>query len=115
MELIDHQVLHGDQGEAGIPPVKVVLHYPGLVVLAPGGGVAPPALARHRPGIGVQQVLGLVEKLPLFRLIGAVHPVGVLELLNIQLEDDHGVHVADAVMLGEGQHGKRLVGLPVEQ
>ena len=115
VELVDEQILRGDQGLAGVPPVEVVLDYAGLVVLAPGGGVAPAALAGDGPGVGVQKVLVAVEDLPLLRLVGTVHPVGVLKGLNVQLEDDHGVDVADAVVLGEGQHGVGLLGVPLKQ
>ena len=115
VELVDDEVLHGNQRRRQVPPVEVVPDHPGLVVLAPGGGVAPPALAGDGLGVRVQEVLALVEDLSLFRLIGAVHPVGVLEFLDIQLKDDHGIHIADPVPLGEGQHGEGFDGLPVEQ
>ena len=108
MELVDDQVLHGDEGLAGVAPVEVVLDHPGLVVLAPGGGVAPPALAGDGPGVGVQQVLAPVEDEALVRLVGPADPVGVLEFLDVQLEDNHGVHVADAVVPGKGQHVQYL-------
>ncbi len=115
VELVDDDVLHRDQGAAHAAPVKVVPDHAGLVVLAPGGGVAPAALAGDGLGVGVQQVLGVVKDQPPLRLIGAVHPVGVFKLLDVQLEDDHGVHVADAVVLGEGEDGVGLLGLPLEQ
>ena len=115
VELVDDQVLHGDQGLLAVTPVEVVLHHPGLVVLAPGGGVPPLALPGHRLGVGVQQIPGLVKNHPLPGVVGAVHPVGVLKLLNVQLEHDHGVDVSNAVVLGEGEDGKGLVLRPVEQ
>ena len=84
-------------------------------MLAPGGGVPPLALARHRLGVGVQQVLAFVEHQPLLGVVGAVHPVGVLEFLNVQLEHDHGVDITDAVVLGEGEHGEGLVLFPMKE
>ena len=84
-------------------------------MLAVGGGVAPFALAGDRLGIGVKKVLALVKDLACLRLIGAIHPVGVLKLLDVQLEDDHGVHVADPAALGEGEDREGLRLLPVEQ
>ena len=115
MELVDDKVLHGDQGRTGVLPVKVILHHPGPVVLAVGRGLSPPALPSHRFGIGVQQVTAFVENQPPFRLIGTVHPVGVLELLDIQFEHDHGVHIADAVALGKGQRREGLRLSPAKQ
>ena len=115
VEFVDHQVLHGDKRGLQVAPVKVVLHYPGLVVLPPGGAAAPLALTGDGLGVGVQEVLAFVKDFALFRLIGSVYPVGVLKILNVQLEDDHGVDVADAVVLGEGQHGEGRLLLPVKQ
>ena len=57
----------------------------------------------------------MVKNQPLFRLVGTVHPVGILKLLNIQLEDDHGIDIADAVVPGERQNGKGFLRLPLEQ
>ena len=115
MELVDNEVLHGNEGQMGVLPVEVVLYHPRLVVLPPGGGVAPAALPGDSLGVGVQQVLGAVKDEPLLRLIGAVHPVGVLKFLNVQLEHDHGVHIADPVALGEREHRKGLLGPPLEE
>ena len=115
MELIDDEVLHGNQGSADIAPVEVVLHHSGLVVLAVGRRFAPGALASHRLGVGVQQVLALVKDKPPLRLIGAVHPVSVLKLLNVQLEHNHGVHITNSVVLREGEHREGLRLLSVEQ
>ena len=115
VELVDDKVLHGDQGRTGVLPVKVVLHHPGPVVLAVGRGLSPPALPGHRLGIGVQQVTAFVENQPPFRLIGTVHPVGVLKLLDVQLKHDHGVHIADAVALGKGQRREGLRLPPAKQ
>ncbi len=115
VELVDDEVLRGDEGLAHIAPVKVVLHHPGLVVLAMGSGIAPAALAGDRLGVGVQQIAAFVKNQALFRLVGAVNPVGVLKFLDVQLEHNHGVHIADAVVLGEGEDGEGLVLRPVEQ
>ena len=115
MELVDDQVLHGNQRLGHIFPVEVVLDHPGLVVLALGGGGPPPALAGDRFGVGVQQILAPVEDQPTLGIVRAVYPVGVLKLLNVQLEHDHGVDIADAVVGGEGEDGKGLVLFPVEE
>ena len=115
VELVNDEVLGGDEGLVQLAPVEVILHHPGLVVLAVGGGLAPVALAGDRFGVGVQQVAAFVEDKAPFRLIGPIHPVGVLKLLDVQLEHDHGVHISDAVVVGEGEDGEGLVLLPVEE
>ena len=115
MKLVNHQILHGDQGPGHVAPVEVVLHHPGPVVLVHDGLHAPLALSRHRPGVRVQEVAGLVENQALLHVPGAVHPEGVLELLNVQLEYNHGVHVSDAVAVREGQDGVGLLLPPLEE
>ncbi len=115
VEFVNDQVFHGNEGPGEVAPVEVVLHHPGFVVLAGAVLHAPLALARYRPGIGVQKVLGLVEDQAFLRVPGAVHPEGVLELLDVQLEDDHGIHVPDAVPLWEGENGVGLGFPPVEE
>ena len=115
VEFIDDEILHGNQGRPGGLPVKVVLHHSGPVVLAVGRGLSPLALSCHRLGIGVQQIAVFVKNQSLFRLVGTVHPVGILKLLDIQLEHNHGIYVANAVVPGKGQHRKGVRRSPVKQ
>ena len=116
VEFVDNQVLHGQEGLVIAPPVEVVLDHPGLVVLTARGGLdAPLALAGDCLGVGVQQIAASVEKQALGGVVGALHPVGVLKLVDVQLEDDHRVDIADPVVFGEGNHGVGLVRLPVEE
>ena len=115
MKLVNHQVLHGNQRPGHVAPVEVVLDHPGLVMLVHGGLNPPLALARHRPGVGVQQVFRLIENNAPGGVSGTVYPEGILELLDVQLEHDHGVHISDAVTLREGENGVRLRLLPPEE
>ena len=107
--LVDDHVPEGQMWVVKIPPVKDVLHHPGVVGAAGGLVAAPDALAGDRPGVGVQQVLGLVKEQTPVRVVGAVHPVGVLDLIDVQVKDDHGEGVADAEVLREGENGKGLL------
>ena len=84
-------------------------------MLAARQRVPPPALSCHRFGVGVQQISGLVKYKPLFRFIGAVHPVRILKFTDIQLEYNHGIHIADAVMLWKGKDRVGLLLRPPEQ
>ena len=81
MKLIDHQVAHGPGGLGHISPVKNISDYAGMVgtCLFP----APDPLPRHRAGVRVQQNGVFVKGQPVLRLKGAVHLVGILELLNV--------------------------------
>ena len=47
--------------------------------------------------------------------MGSVHPVSVLELPDVQAKHDHGIHVADLVLLRERQHGVGLPALTLKQ
>ena len=75
----------------------------------------PPALSGNRLGIGVQQIPGLIKYKPFFRFIWAVHPVRILKFTDIQPEHNHGVHIANAVMLWKGQDRIRLLLCPPKQ
>ena len=103
---------HVPEGEMGVmkgPPVEDVLHHPGVIGEAGSLVAAPYALSRDRPGVGVQQVLGLVEEQAPVRVVRTVHPVGVLDLVDVQVKDDHGEGVADTEVIGKGQDGKGLL------
>ena len=115
MELVDHQVLHGDQGPGHVAPVEVVFHHAGLVVLAGAVFHAPLALSRYSAGIRVQKILGLIKEQAFLHVFGTVHPEGVLKFLDVQLKHDHRVHIADAVTLRKGEDGVGLRLLPPEQ
>ena len=114
MKLVYDQVLHGDQRLGVITPVKVILYHPGLVTLAQSWRLTPKALSGYCFCIWVQQVFGWVKDQPLFRLPRSSHPISVLKLPNVQLEYDHGVDIADSVMLRKWQHGIRLILGPPE-
>ena len=104
--LVDDHVPEGQMRVVKIPPVEDVLHHPGVVGATGGLVAAPDALAGDRPGVGVQQVFGFVEEQTPVRVVGAVHPIGVLDLIDVQVKDDHGEGVADAEVLREGENGK---------
>ena len=48
--------------------------------------------------------MAFVKQKPFCRVIGPVHPVGILKLLYIQPEHDHGIYVADPVVFRKRQH-----------
>ncbi len=56
-----------------------------------------------------------IEQEPVLRLIGPVYLVGILEILDIQPEDDHGVHVPDFIGLRKGKPGIGGGSVPVEE
>ncbi len=115
MELIDNQILHRQKRRLQVLPVKIIFNHAGLIMLIHRGGSPPHALTRNSLGIRIQKITVLIKNQPLFRLVGPVHPVSVFKFFNIQFKNNHGIHIADAVMLRKRKHGKRLILFPVEQ
>ena len=114
VQLVDHQVLKRHVPVAEARPVKSVAHHARAVGAGEALG-APDALARDGPGVGVQEAAGLVEEQAAGRVVRPVHPVGVLRVLDVQPEDDHGEGVADAAVLREGEDGIGLRLAPAEE
>ena len=76
---------------------------------------SPLALTGDCAGVRIEQDLCLVEAEPFFFIIGTVQPVGVLELLHVQTEHDHGVDEADLIVIRKFQGGERFLRFPVEE
>ena len=115
MELINHQILHGDPGICLQAPVKVVPDDPGLIEGAGRVQGAPYTLAGDSPGIDIQQYILPAEAKPVLRVPGTVRPVGVLKFLDIQIEDHHGIDIADPVAVRERQDSVGFPFGPVEE
>ena len=113
MELIDNQIAHLIKGIRRVSPVKIILDHPGVVEAVPLLALSPDALSGHRPGVRVEKHVFLIEKQALLRIPGAVQPVGVLELLDIQAEDNHGIDLANPVMSWKFQDRVGLFLFPV--
>ena len=115
VKLIDHQVAHLPAGLRHVSPVEIVLHHPGPVCTARLLLFPPDALSGHGLGVGVQKNLIPVKQQSRSGIIGSVHPVSVLEFPDIQAKHDHGVHVADFVLLRERKHGVGILLPPIKQ
>ena len=105
MHLIDDQVFHGNQGLSGIFPVEIVLHHSCPVNIPFHLRYAPQPLSRHCLGIDIQKCIILVEQKPFLRIIWPIHPVGILKVMYIQSEYDHGIYFPDLIILRKLQHG----------
>ena len=106
---IDDHIPEGEMGVVEVPPVKDILHHPGVVGAAGGLVHAPDTLAGDRPCIGVQQVFGFVKEQAPVRVVGTVHPIGIFDLVDVQVKDDHREGVADTKVFREGQDGEGLL------
>ena len=115
MEFVDDQIFHGNGLAPLQPPVKVVLYDPGAVAVLCVILASPLALTGDCAGVRIEQDLCLVEAEPFFFIIGTVQPVGVLELLHVQTEHDHGVDEADLIVIRKFQGGERFLRFPVEE
>ena len=115
MHLIDHQILHGDLRKGLRAPVEVVLDHPGLIKHVFFLRHPPDALAGDCLCVNVQKDVLFIEKKALFLVIGAVQPVCIFKILDIQAEYNHGIYVADAVVLRKGDGRIGRVFCPVEQ
>ena len=113
MQLVDDQVAQLPPGLRHTPPVKHIPHHPGMVMLFLM--LSPDALARHRPGIGVQKDGVFIKAQPLLRLPRPVDAVGIFKFPDIQAENDHGVHIPNPVFLRKGQHRIRFFLAPVKK
>ena len=115
MEFIDDEILHGKERRTHIFPVKIILYDACFIMLAPGGGTSPGALAGDRLGIWVKEIFIFIKDQPLFRIIGTVYPVGIFEFFYVQFEYNHGVNLPDPVMRRKWQHCKWFTLFSVEQ
>ncbi len=58
--------------------------------------------ACHREGVWIEEDAGFVETMPGLRIVRAVHAVAIFEILRVEIENDHGKHIADAEFGREG-------------
>ena len=65
--------------------------------------------------IRIQQNLVFVKQQPGTRIARAVDPIGVLKLLDVQIENNHGVYIADLIRLRKRKRGVRCFFAAVEQ
>ncbi len=117
MHLIDHQILQRRLQLLDLPPVKIILHHPGVIyeILSVLRTLSPVPLPGHGLRVGIQQYIVLVEKLPLRLIVRAVQLESVFELLDIEPEHQHRVRVPDTVGFRIFQLGERLRLLGPEQ
>ncbi len=108
--LVDDEVLGGDAQRGVVGPVEVLEADAGAVLVAAAVVRlhAPHVAAGDQPGVGVGEDLAGVEAVAGDRVVGAVGPVAVLDVLVVEAEDGHGEHAAGAEFLGELQFGHRL-------
>jgi len=115
MKLIDDQVLHRDLGIGAVAPVKIIGDDTGLVVAVHERTFAPLALAGHCFGIRVNQETGRIKQKAAAGVISAIDTEGIFEFLNIEAKDDHGVDIADAVIIRIRNNSKGLALLAVKK
>ena len=84
-----------------IAPVKIVLYNARLVKIALCSLDAPDALAGYGFCVRIQQIFFRIEYKAVFRVEWTVYAVGVFEFLNVELEYDHGIDVADSIIVRE--------------
>ena len=115
MGLIDHQVFHGNIGMICGSPVKVTSDYAGTVPPVVIFVVSPVALAGNGFCVRIQKdSLGIkTESLALVK--GAVQPVGIFHIRDIQIKYDHGIDASDLVIFRKFQHGIGFILRLVEQ
>ena len=108
MHFINRQILHWDQRLGIISPVKIIFNHSGLIdhlVL----GASPDTLSGHRLGIDIQKHVIFIKKQPLLGIIGTVHAVSILKIIDIKPEDNHGIHLPDLVIFRERDHRIGLI------
>jgi hypothetical protein len=117
VHLVDHQLLARQLERPVVLPVEVLRDEPGPVAvpIAGVGREAPDLSAAHRARHRVEQHLGLVEALPLLRVRRPIHPIAVLDVLEVEIHHRHGEHVADPELLRERDLGERLARVGLEQ
>jgi hypothetical protein len=91
-------------------PVEVVEHQPAAVVvdIVPVRLAAPDVAAADGARVRIEQDLARVEAVPVLGAKRALHPVAVLDVLEIEVEHDHRVDVADAELVGKRDLDHRL-------
>ena len=118
MHLIDDQVLQRElKGLVALPVVVLADDLaPVNEACACFRKPAPHAPAGYRFGIGIQDRLSRIKILPRGRVPDPVEAVAVLGRLDLDPEDHHGVDIADAEFLREGDLDKGLrITVMVEQ
>ena len=103
MGFIDHQVFHGNAGMVCGAPVKVASYYAGAVSAVIIRIVSPVALTGYGLGIGIQKDSLGVKTVSFLFIKGAVQPVGIFHIRNVQVKYDHGIDAADLVIFRKFQ------------
>ena len=101
VELIYDHVLHRDVRVRFGAPVKIVPDDACFEEMPHADLFAPDALPGHRLGVNVEQDVVLVEDQASLGFVRPVEAEGILKILDIEAEDEHGVDVADPVFLGK--------------
>ena len=115
MQLIYDQVFRREKRRRVIFPVEVVFYDTGFIMLSPRRSVAPVALSRDCPGIGIQKIFITVEDQSLLWFIRAVHAVCIFKFFYVEFEYDHGIYVSDSIMLRERKNRERFMLGSMEQ
>ena len=69
----------------------------------------------HCAGIGIQKNLAAVKQMAVFRIVGAVYPVCIFKILDVQSEHDHGIDVTDLIGLRKRQNRIGFLRPPAKQ
>ena len=104
MELINDQILNRPDRIHMVSPVKIIDHHSGPVFMILIGPFPPDALTRNRPRIRIQKRFGLIKNQAIFRRIGAIYPVSILKIADIQAKYNHGINASDPVVFRKRQH-----------
>ena len=117
VHLVHDEVVDGRLQRHVVLPVEVVEHHAGpvLVQAVPVGLLSPHVAPYDELRVGVEQYPGLVEPVTLLGLEGAVHAEAVLDVLVVEVEDNHREHIAQAELAEEGDFDERLLLAVVEQ
>ena len=104
MHLIDDQILHRNQRLSVFLPVKVIPDHSCLVDCSSFTGCPPHALSGHCLGIDIKQNILFIKKETNLGVIGAIQPIGIFKILNVQSKDYHGINLSDLVIFRKRKH-----------
>ncbi len=108
--LIDNEVLGRDLQRGIRLPIEVIEHRlrPVPVAVIPIGLLAPDVASANHLGVGIHQDLAGVEAVALVGRERSIHTKTIFQVFGIQPEDGHGIDIADAELLEEGDFHHRL-------
>ena len=113
MKFVDDKITDLAWGLRHIFPVKSITYNTGMI--ASDLLLTPFTLACNSLGIRIEKNFCLIENMTFFRFIRTVNMISILQILDVQPHDDHGIDITDTTGVRKRKNCERLLFTGVEK